>query len=222
MRVPWKSFEAYLSAMTQRHRYNVRKKLRQKESAGISTGIVGPDQALAWVGDYVTLCEKVAQHSKEYPRESIGEDYHRAMARHLAGQSHWLQYFNGEKLVAFVHLLQHAGTLHYQYVGLDYQVSQETALYFNSFHDTIQFAIQQGIPKIEAGVTTYRAKSAAGFSVIPQRMYLWHKSARLSALVAAAFHKFTDYDTGTLHQVFNDAAAQTLWDGQARFVELPR
>lgn len=221
MRVPWQSFDEYLAQMNQRHRYNVRKKLRQKENAGITTVIAGSDQALFHVADYVVLCKKVAEHSKEYPRETIGEDYHQAMVRNMSGKSHWLQYFQGDKLVAFVHLLQHADTLYYQYVGLDYEVSHDAALYFNSFHDTILFAIEQGIPKIEAGVTTYRAKSAAGFSVIPQRMYLWHQSLKLSAQIARAFHKFTDYETDTLHQVFNDSKIQYLWDGKARYIEPP-
>ncbi len=88
-----------------------------------------------------------------------------------------------------------------QFVGMDYDVSRTALLYFNAYYDLIQFAIENRIQTIEAGITTYRAKSELGFSIIPQRMYIWHKSPLVRPFIPF-FFKATRYRIDACHHAF--------------------
>jgi predicted N-acyltransferase len=217
MRVGWESFDEYLRMLKKKYRYNVRKRIGLKEECGIHTIISSHESGGPMLEEYVRLYKNVQGRSKDYPHESIGEAYHLAMGRHLKGNSFWLQYWKGEHLAGFLHFIVHRGSLVAQTIGLDYADSTEAMLYFNAYYDLIKFAIENRLQWIELGTTTYQAKSAAGFSILPQRMYLWHKNPLMRKAVAWGFVAFTDFGIQDCHHAFKNDLNQYLWDGKSRY-----
>lgn len=216
MKIEWGSFEEYLSCLKSRYRQHARMRMRKKKTAGIRTALLNSRDGLIKSGDYARLYRNVVDRSEEYEREFISEQYHTAMFNNLKGCNYWLQYYNDDELVAFVHFIVYKGIMMLQYVGMDYEISREALLYFNSFYDQIKFAIENGVKSIEAGITTYRTKSEMGFSIYPQRMYLWHKNPLLRPFIGMVF-KTTEHREEDCHYAFKDNRSQYLWDGKEMF-----
>jgi len=210
MPVPWHSFDAYLSAMKSRYRYDARRRFKQKDNHTIQTQILNDESALDDLKSYQLLYEKVLQQSNDYPHEFIKSDYHQAMWNNLGNRSYWLQYFHEEQMVAFIHFIQAGKRVIAQYIGLDYQVSESAQLYFNALYDLIRFAIEHNIEMIEAGVTTYQAKSSVGFSIIPQRMYLWHKRILIRKLAQWVAPGLSSKEKDKCHTIFKDKTLQSI------------
>lgn len=217
MQIVWDSFEEYLAKLKKRYRSEARRKLQHKDRHGVRVVFCNDQRSLERIQDYVRLYQETMARSKEFPREFIGERYHRAMSKYLKDQSYWLEYFKDDQLVAFSHFIVYEGTLTGHYIGLDYQASREAMLYFNFYYDTIEFAIRNGIGSVEAGVTTYEAKSTAGFSIFPLRMYLWHQNAVFKRFVQRLYSAFTDFELQNCHYVFKGEKHQYLWDGVDKY-----
>jgi len=217
MKIEWGSFEEYLSCLKKNYRRQARKKIRKKDDQGIRTLISNEIGDLNRAKGYAELVKNVTERAVEYARESIGEQYHVAMFNNLKGSSYWLQYYDDDdELVAFVHFIVYKGTMMLQYVGMDYEISRDALLYFNSYYDQIKFAIENGIKSIEAGITTYRTKSELGFSLYPQRMYVWHKNPLLRPFIGMVF-KANENKMEEYHYAFKNNTNQYLWDGKDMF-----
>lgn len=214
MRLVWGSFADYVAAMRKHYRYDLREKMQRKEKAAIRTVVTNQPDALELVEAYAALYRNVLERSEEYPREVIGVAYHRAMRRHLGERSYWLQYFQDGRLCAFAHLIVQGEALHIQYLGMDYQVSRQAALYFNIIYDSIRLAFEQGLRVVKGGVTTYSVKSAIGFSILPQRMYLWHPNPLVRRLAKSFFAATADFEQAQYRVPFRDAGLQVIWDGR--------
>lgn len=214
LRLPWDSYDAYLAALRKRYRYDQRDKTRRKEAAGIRTVVTTEAGPPAQTQVYEALYRNVHERSSEYPREFIGTPYHQAMERYLHGRSIWFQYYHEDTLVAFTHVIMTGDQLHLQYLGMDYQFSHQAALYFNFFYDVIRLAFTCGLRIVRAGVTTYSVKSSIGFSVLPQRMYLWHPLPLARRLAERFFTSTTDFELDRCRLVFREPQYQVLWDGK--------
>jgi predicted N-acyltransferase len=210
MQVHWKNFDAYLADMKSRYRYDARRRMKRKTEQRIDTIFCKGNEAIQFNSQYVKLYRNVLARSDEYPHEYIGEDYHQAMAAHFGDRSYWLNYFQGEQLVAFLHFIQHREQLIAQYVGLDYKVSEAGQLYFNAFYDLIHFAIQQGLTHIESGIMSYPAKTSLGFSIRPQRMYLWHRRKLIRILINWIFSTLSQSNFDQCHIIFKHPDLQSL------------
>ena len=79
------------------------------------------------------------------------------------------------------------------------------------------FAIKNGITLDEAGTTTYEAKSEIGFSILPQRMYLWHQNALFIAVAVHVFKTLMDNMIDNCHYAFKSNNHQYLWDGRSQY-----
>jgi len=214
MQIVWSSFEDYLMDLKERYRSNIRRRIKLKEKSGVQTVFTNDQLALNYLAEYVELITNVMQRSKVFPREVIGEQYHLAMFKNLRDKSHWQLYFKDDRLVGFNHFIIHNDRLTGHYMGLDYRIAHDANLYFNALLDTIRFAIENNVRSFSAGVTTYQAKSTLGFSIYPERMYLWSQNAALRRFIPLAFNTFVRHDIHDCHYVFKDNKHQFLWDGK--------
>ncbi|MFC1814081.1 GNAT family N-acetyltransferase [Thermodesulfobacteriota bacterium] len=217
MNIEWKSFDEYLSRLKIKYRRNIRKNMRKKAEYGIQTAIVKGRDSLEHLKSYVKLYQNVREKSKA-GRVFIGEKYHISMVENLSDYSYWLQYFKEGELVAFSHLIAYQGHVYDRYIGLDYDVSNKAGLYFNSYYDIIEFAISHNLKSIDAGQTTYGVKSTVGFSVLPQRMYLWHENVIFRILVARIYNFLLNPEIENCHYAFKDNRYQHIWDGREKFL----
>jgi len=209
--IQWKSFDEYLAAMTSHYRRQFRLRVRRKVKQEIHTKIISDQEILAYTPCLEKLFRNVQQRSNEFPHELIGENYHKSMRQHLNGNSYWQLYFQKENLVGFLHFIIYKKKIIGQYIGLDYQVANAAQLYFNAIYDQIRFAIENDIEMIEAGVTTYPAKTSMGFSLTPQRMYLWHKSSFFRQLARWFSPNPANFELDDCHLIFRESRFQNIY-----------
>jgi predicted N-acyltransferase len=214
MKIPWDSFDGYLGALKRARRSDVLVKMRKKREHGIRT--VMTNDGLGPLDRYAELYANVSRRSKRFNRDGVGENYHRSMFRNMRKCSYWLQYFQGDTLVSFSHVLRYGSQLSAQFIGLDYDVSTRARLYFNMYYDLLQFAFENGLDRFDAGITSCRAKSAIGFSVVPQVMYAWMSNGTTLRVAAEMWNRMTSYDVDGCRLAFKDPAHQALWDGKTR------
>ena len=214
MNIPWHSFDGYLRALKRSRRSDVLVKMRKKREHGIRT--VMTNDGLDFLDRYIELYGNVRRRSKRFNRDSIGAGYHRSMFRNMRRCSYWLQYFQGNTLVAFSHVLRYGKQLTAQFIGLDYDVSRRAMLYFNTYYDLLKFAFENRIDRFDAGITSYRAKSDIGFSVVPQVMYAWMSNHTALRAAAEMWNRMTSYGIDGCRLAFKDPAYQTLWNGKTR------
>ena len=88
--------------------------------------------------------------------------------------SHYLLFFEEEKLIGFTQLIGRNHYLVNRYIGLDYSRSHEYGLYFVMFIKTIEFAIDKGFTQLELGATSYEFKRRLGAKIIPTWNYFQH------------------------------------------------
>ena len=214
MNIAWDSFDDYLMALRKPVRNNIRRKIKRKEAHGIRT--VFTDDGLEHLERCLELYENVRRRSSRFNRDALSADYFRSMVAHFRRHSLLLEYFRGDTLVAFAHLVRYRKQVIAQYVGMDYDVSRRAALYFNSYYDMLRLALDEGLECVEAGITTYEPKSALGFSVIPQVMYVWMPSASLLNAATVLWHRTASYGIEKCHYAFKGRKPQELWDGRTR------
>lgn len=214
LNVQWKSINEFLADFRSRYRYDIKKKRRILKKHNVSIEFDNNEPSDIEIGSYVKLYEEVVKRSSQNTREYIGKDYHRSMASHLKENSFWLKYMIEGKIIAYTHFIIINNILVSQFIGMDYDESHKSMVYFNSYYDQIDFAIKNGLDKIEAGITAYEAKSSYGFSIIPMRMYAWLDNRLILYILALAFGSLTNYDVGNYRQVFKDKRKQKIWDGK--------
>ncbi len=206
----WNTFDEYVSDLRYKYRNNLKRSLRRKEECNIQTIIANDGRVLEHIQELGRLSENVVQRSKELPRERIGPAYHQAMYDHLRDYSRWLMYFQDERLVAYIHFTVYDGALTAQYIGMDYEVSRQAQLYFNIGYDLIRYGIQHDMTMIHGGATSYAAKSAAGYSIYPQRVYMLHKNPLFQWIARRLTIPLQD-ETSNCHHVFRDDRYQVIW-----------
>jgi len=222
MDIVWDSFEQYMADLKKRYRSDARRKMNNKSKHDIRTSFSNDANALDLTKTYTSLFENVRARSEEYQREIIGEQYHIEMYNHLKEQNCWLRYFKDDELVAFSHFIVYKGVMKGQFVGMDYETSHKAMLYFNFIYDSIRHAIENDIRTIEAGPTTYEAKSSSGFSILPQRMYIWHRIKLVRLAVPYVYSMLTDFQINRYHYAFDGNKYQYLWDGKAKTYNVER
>ena len=214
MTIPWKSFEDYLSALRKSYRNDIRRKIKRKRAQDIRTVVTSDGGDM--VDRYVELHGKVRERANRFGRDNFGRPFFLSMLRNLQEHNHWMHYFQGDRLVGFLQFVTYRRTLWANIAGFDYDVSRKAMLYFNAYYDMIQYAIENGLETVDVGITTYVAKSAMGFSVIPQSMYAWYRSPMLLGLFSRLFGAIARHGLDRCHVAFKDARLQHIWDGRTR------
>jgi len=214
MRIAWDSFDEYLYALKRSRRNDMRRKIKAKSRHGIRT--VMTNDGLDHLDCYLELYGNVCHRSKRFNRDRIGEAYHRSMFRNMRRCSYWLQYFQGDTLVSFSHVLRYGKQLTAEFIGLDYDVSSRAMLYFNTYYDLLKFAFDNSLDRFDAGITSYRPKADVGFSVVPQVMYAWMSNRTTLTIAAELWNRMTPYGIEECRPAFKDPTRQTIWDGKTR------
>ena len=98
-------------------------------------------------------------------KEKLGENY--------VLKTYWLN----NKMVGFISGAIKKNSLDAHFVGIDYQLNREYAIYQRMLYDYIETAISKGLNKINFGRTASEIKSSVG--AVPQdlTMYLRHKKS---------------------------------------------
>ncbi len=168
----WQNFDDYLTSM--KTKFRVKAKKAFKQSVNIRIEEVTLKNIAQKLPEMTALYEKVASNAafnlgtfnlETYRnlKEIFGDDY--------ILKSYWLD----DKIVGFISGVINKESLDAHFVGIDYQLNREYAIYQRMLYDYIEIAISKKIKIINFGRTASEIKSSVG--AVPQdlTMYLRHK-----------------------------------------------
>lgn len=103
--------------------------------------------------------------------EVLSEDFFRS----LPGGFYLTTYYAGDRMLCWHVNCRDDDTLLFLFGGHDYASLAEYEGYFNNLFGIVQEAIRGGFRRIEFGQTAEVAKMKTGGSVVPKRMFLYHR-----------------------------------------------
>tara|TARA_B110000091_G_scaffold194012_1_gene219511 strand:+ start:1537 stop:2718 length:1182 start_codon:yes stop_codon:yes gene_type:complete len=170
----WETFDDYLASM--KTKFRVKAKKAFKQSTQIRIEEVTLKNIHEKLPKMTALYEKVALNAnfnlgnfnlKTYKdlKAKLGNDY--------ILKTYWLE----DKIVGFISGVINQESLDAHFVGIDYQLNREYAIYQRMLYDYIEIAIQKKIKTLNFGRTASEIKSSVG--AVPQdlTMYLRHKKS---------------------------------------------
>ena len=168
----WHSFDDYLAAMKTKFRVKARKAFKQSSSLKIEE--VTLKNIEEQLPKMTTLYQKVADNAdfnlgtfnlSSYTdlKEKLGENY--------ILKTYWLQ----EKIVGFISGIITDTSLDAHFVGIDYTLNREYAIYQRMLYDYIEIAIHKKLKTLNYGRTASEIKSSVGAYPQDLTMYLRHK-----------------------------------------------
>lgn len=170
----WQSFDDYLAAM--KTKFRVKAKKAYKQSTRIKIEDVTDENIAQMLPKMTDLYQKVALNADfnlgnfnletyKLLKEKFGDNY--------ILKTYWLQ----DKIVGFISGIINETSLDAHFVGIDYQLNREHAIYQRMLYEYIEIAIDKKLKNINFGRTASEIKSSVG--AIPQdlTMYLRHKKS---------------------------------------------
>lgn len=170
----WRSFEDYLAAMKTKFRVKAKKAFKQSINIKIKevTAVNLANQLPEMTKLYKTVASNAGFNLGNFNLETY-KDLKEKISKNYVLKTYWLD----NKMVGFISGVINKNSLDAHFVGIDYQLNREHAIYQRMLYDYIETAISKGLNKINFGRTASEIKSSVG--AVPQdlTMYLRHKKS---------------------------------------------
>lgn len=195
MEISFASFDEYLSALSRKTRYDLRRKFRKVDGrVKIDTEVADTlkDAALAEV--YELYLQMVKRHDMGF--EIVPPEFFKNISRNMPGQTKFFLWRIDGKLAAFVFGIVRKDFFSAYYLGLDYSIAYKYSLYFIRFRDIMKWCIENKINHLDVGVTGYEPKKRLGFSFLPLYIYAKHRNKFIRPFfkILCRILKFERYD----------------------------
>ncbi len=170
----WRNFDDYLAAMKTKFRVKARKAFKQ--SIEIRIEEVTAENIVNQLPEMTNLYKKVASNADfnlgDFNLETY-KDLKEKLDENYVLKTYWLD----DKIVGFISGVINNKSLDAHFVGIDYQLNREYAIYQRMLYDYIEIAINKELNILNFGRTASEIKSSVG--AIPQdlTMYLRHKKS---------------------------------------------
>jgi predicted N-acyltransferase len=111
--------------------------------------------------------------------ECLPAEFFRELARQFPDDAAFTLIYQGQRIVAFMCGVFDRGAYLNLFCGFDYQLNEETDLYFNLMYEDLDYALRQKVQSIHVGQTANDFKSRIGCFLEPRCFYV---KARLPAV----------------------------------------
>jgi predicted N-acyltransferase len=168
----WHSFDDYLAAMKTKFRVKARKAFTQSASIRIEeVNLKNIDEQLPKM---TALYEKVASNAA-FNLGNFNLETYKDLKEKLGDAYILKTYWIEDKIVGFISGVINKKSLDAHFVGIDYQLNREHAIYQRMLYGYVEIAIEKRLNTINFGRTASEIKSSIG--AVPQdlTMYLRHK-----------------------------------------------
>lgn len=184
----WKTMDDYLASM--QAKFRTKANAAFKRSASIEGHSLSADEIrkhskeieklyLAVVNKSPYTFGKLNAEAFANFKESLGDDFT------LNG------YFLDGKLVSFSSAFAFHGILDANYVGIDYKLNIEYALYPRMLYDFVEQAIKIGASELRLGRTAEEMKSSIGAEPVDMRLYVRHENSLSNKLIKPIINAIT-------------------------------
>ncbi|MGB8166006.1 MAG: GNAT family N-acetyltransferase [Chthoniobacteraceae bacterium] len=179
--ISFASFDAYLETLSKPTRKNLRRKFRDSAARGSVQLEISSEPSPAVIDEIFGLYAQVYARS-EVRFERLTRDYFAAVAAGLSDRARFFLWRQEGRLVAFNLCFVHDGVLYDDYLGLDYAVAHDLHLYFLTFRDVLQWAIDHRLREYYSTPLSYEPKLHLRFSLVPLDLYVRHTSPWINPL----------------------------------------
>ncbi|MFY9242509.1 MAG: peptidogalycan biosysnthesis protein [Polaribacter sp.] len=170
----WQNFDDYLAAMKTKFRVKARKAITQSKDLKIEKVTIENIEKL--LPEMTLLYKKVASNA-DFNLGDFNLNTYKNLKETL-GEKYILQvYWLNDKIVGFMSGIINQKSLDAHFVGIDYQLNREYAIYQKMLYDYIQIAINQKLSSVNFGRTASEIKSSVGAEPQDLTMYLRHKKS---------------------------------------------
>ncbi len=172
--INWNNFQDYLDAM--KTKFRVKAKRAIKLSGDIIIKETSTENIKELLPKITELYKKVSDKADFSLGDFNLETY--MTLKNKLGDDYILQtYWHNNKVVGFMSGLVNNDSLDAHFVGIDYELNRELAIYQRMLYDYVEIAIDKNLKTINFGRTASEIKSSIG--AIPQELtcYIRHKKS---------------------------------------------
>ncbi len=182
----WQNFDDYLAAMKTKFRVKARKAFKQ--SANIKIEQVTLKNIDEQLPEMEMLYKKVAQNA-DFNLSTFNLNSYKDLKQYLNEKYILKTYWLDGKIVGFISGLVNKNELDAHFVGIDYQLNRQYAIYQRMLYDYIETAIDLQLKTVNFGRTASEIKSSVG--AVPQdlTMYLRHKKSLTNKILKLFLQK---------------------------------
>ncbi|BEU97151.1 GNAT family N-acetyltransferase [Acidovorax sp. DW039] len=184
--------DTYLSRLSSSRRQNLRRKWRSRSGMQVHHLPTGPAFADDDVVDsYYALYEGVYAQS-EVHFDKLTRSFFAALLRDASSQGVVFEYrrVDTQELLGWNLCYVHAGRLVDKYIGMSYPAAREVNLYFVSWLENLQYAIDHGLTHYVAGWTDPEVKRSLGASFTFTRHAVYVRQPLLRAVARRFASRF--------------------------------
>lgn len=170
----WSSYEDYLASF--KSKFRVKAKKADKTSCNLVSKDLDEKAIKVQKDDLTALYHNVRDKASFNPETLNLSTY--ASLKLVFGEDFICKgYYLDDKLVGFMSGLINQGTLDAHYVGLNYELNKEHAIYSRMLYDYVKIAIERNVKYVNFGRTAGEIKSTLG--AVPNELtcYVRHKKS---------------------------------------------
>jgi hypothetical protein len=170
----WKNFDDYLSSF--KSKYRVKAKKAYKISEGLIVNDFTSEDIKSHKKDLENLYFNVKNKSS-FNTETLNIATYISL-KEVLGDNFFLRgYFLQDKLVGFMSGVVNKNSLDAHYVGIDYQLNKQNAIYSRMLYDYVRIGIDRKLKYVNFGRTSGEIKSTLG--AVPEELtcYVRHKKS---------------------------------------------
>ncbi len=173
----------YWSTLKQHVRSDFRRRLRKARALRIEER----DGFPAEVGDRIYELYLNVHRRGEFSFETLNRRYFE-----LVGPiSKYVLYWEGETLIGFCLLMCKGKSMHYKYLGMDYERGRPHGLYFIMSLSHIEMCLRDGYTTYQTGCTSYAFKQRLGSDLHPTYLFFRHRNPIVNWIICRLMAKLS-------------------------------
>src|SRR5439155_17637554 len=115
--------------------------------------------------------------------EKLTPEYMKRLGERMADKTRFFIWRQNGKAIAFSLCMLHGDTIYDEYLGLDYSVALDLHLYFSTFRDIVQWAMEHRHKWYCSSALNYDPKLRFKCELVPLDLYVRHTSPLVNAIL---------------------------------------
>lgn len=182
--LPHESIEGYLKTIPSRARSDMRRKFKSAEGIAVEWRDNIDD-----VHDEIIALYRATRANRKASYEAfdeVPEDYFRQVMRHANGNARVMLCRVGGVLASFNLCLVEKDKVIGKFIGMNYELARQNNLYFVNWLKVMEYCIENKIPALQTGQTTYTVKARLGCKLKRSWIYFKHRGLVMGLLFRLA------------------------------------
>ena len=170
----WQNFDDYLAAMKTKFR------VKAKKAIQLSSSIKIENVTLKNIEDQLpkmTALYKKVSSNADFNLGDFNLESYKGFKETLGDKYILKTYWINDKIVGFISGVLNNNSLDAHFVGIDYKLNRQYAIYQRMLYDYVNIGINQGVKTINFGRTASEIKSSVGAKAQDLTMYVRHKKS---------------------------------------------